>query len=140
MLRGTTACPDYLCERFSLLVAPSLTAIKNSKSKGLRPNQEPQPSSALIVGNPRLPASIVEHWGWTDIPYAGSEADIVAEIMQSQSLTGERATKQSVVAKLAEAESVHLACHVSWKLSALVLSPGEFVESKSDSPQVPLKV
>ena len=134
MLRGTmsSASPEYLCERFSLLVAPSLTAIKNAKSKNLK---NEQPSSTLIVGNPKMPSSISEHWGWTDIPYSGQEADIVAEIMQSQSLTGERATKQNVLSELSEAECVHFACHVSWKLSALVLSPGEFVESKSDSPQ-----
>ena len=80
---------------------------------------------------------MTDHWGWNDIPYSGQEADIVAEIMQSTggSLTGERATKQAVLSQLEEAECVHLACHVSWKLSALVLSPGEYVESKAESPK-----
>ncbi len=38
--------------------------------------------------------------------------------------------------QMAEAEVIHFACHISWKLSALVLSPGsqgEFGDSKSSS-------
>ena len=99
---------------------------------------------SLIVGNPKMPASIADHWGWTDIPRSGQEAELVAEIMQSQCVTGERATRQAVLSQLAEAECVHLACHVSWKLSALVLSPGDYVESSSsnsaESPKATNKV
>ena len=143
MLRGSVgsgssaeSTTEYLCERYSLLVAPSLTAIKTAKSINKNVKND-QPSSSLIVGNPKIPTSVSEHWGWNDIPYAAQEADTVAEIMQSSSLTGEKATKEAVIAKLSQAECIHLACHVSWKLSAVVLSPGEYVESKSSGNSPP---
>ena len=143
MLRGSVgsgssaeSTTEYLCERYSLLIAPSLTAIKTAKSINKNVKTD-QPSSALIIGNPKIPSSVSEHWGWNDIPYSGQEADTVAEIMQSTSLTGEKATKEAVISQLSQAECIHLACHVSWKLSALVLSPGEYVESKSSGNSPP---
>merc|ERR1712016_414154 len=57
--------------------------------------------------------------------------------MQSSSMTGENATREAVISQLSQAECIHLACHVSWKLSALVLSPGEYVESKSSGNSPP---
>lgn len=41
-----------------------------------------------------------------------------------------QASKESVLRQIGEAECVHLATHVSWKLSAIVLSPGEVVDSQ----------
>ena len=143
MLRGSVgsgssaeSTTEYLCERYSLLIAPSLTAIKTAKSINKNVKTD-QPSSALIVGNPKIPNSVSEHWGWNDIPYSAQEADTVAEIMQSSSMTGESATREAVISQLSQAECIHLACHVSWKLSALVLSPGEYVESKSSGNSPP---
>ena len=62
MLKGTlsSACPEYLCERFSLLVAPSLTAIKSAKAKSKMSGADDQkPAKSLIVGNPKLPSGLV---------------------------------------------------------------------------------
>jgi CHAT domain-containing protein len=143
MLRGSVgsgssaeSTTEYLCERYSLLIAPSLTAIKTAKSINKNVKTD-QPSSALIVGNPKMPSSVSEHWGWNDIPYSAQEADTVAEIMQSSSMTGDKATKEAIISQLSQAECIHLACHVSWKLSAIVLSPGEYVESKSSGNSPP---
>lgn len=44
--------------------------------------------SALVVGNPRLPACVTEQWGWGDIPYAEQEAEMVAEMLQTKALIG----------------------------------------------------
>ena len=55
--------------------------------------------------------------------------------MQATPLTGEAATKEAVLSRMASAEVIHLACHVSWKLSALVLTPSSaaFDDSKSSN-------
>ena len=56
--------------------------------------------------------------------------------MQATPLTGEAATKEAVLSRMASAEVIHLACHVSWKLSALVLAPpsgAAFDDSKSSN-------
>lgn len=79
--------------------------------------------TSLVVGNPKLPSSVTERWGWTDIPHAEQEANMVAEMLQAKSLLGDQATKESVLQQIGDAECVHLATHVSWKLSAIVLSP-----------------
>lgn len=80
---------------------------------------------SLIIGNPKLPSAVTEHWGWKDIPQAEQEASLVAELLQSQVLTGSSATKEQILTKIQEAECIHFATHVSWKLSSLVLSPAE---------------
>lgn len=144
---------EYLCERFSLLVIPSLTSLKLNQKlakqalKNDRQNDQNNSNmSALVVGNPRLPACVTEQWGWGDLPYAQQEAEMVAEILQAKALIGSQvfeypikkikvlflfqASKEAVVCQIGEAECVHLATHVSWKLSAIVLAPGETVESQ----------
>ncbi len=137
MLKGP-CIPEYFCERYSIIQAPSLTSTR-FKPKGLNKTNETmeQKISSFVIGNPKLPSSVVDHWGWSDLPKAAKEAENVAEILQTPSshvLTGEKATKSAVLSHLSQAECVHFACHISWQLSAIVLSPGEFVESKaSDS-------
>ena len=134
MLKG--ACvPEYFCERYSIVLAPSLTSTR-FKPKGLN-KTAPQDDSKLtsfVVGNPKLPSSVIDHWGWSDLPKASKEAENIAEILQTNAndvLVGEKATKSAVLSHLSQAECIHLSCHISWQLSALVLSPGEFVESKA---------
>ena len=141
MLRGTNN-PEYLCERYSLLLAPSTSSVKNSRQNSnnnkLKTGEEDEKTNALVVGNPKLPSSVMDQWGWNDIPQAAQEAETVSEILQTSPLTGDRATKADILERISEAECIHFACHVSWKLSAIVLSPGEFVESKSseESPSI----
>lgn len=137
VLRGNNST-DYLCERFDLLVVPSLGALRRTPKsrttavqKALlaarkEDGREDAPTTtALVVGNPRLSASIAEQWGWEDIPYAEQEANCVAEILGSVPLINAAATKDAVLRELSQVECIHLATHVSWKLSAIVLSPGE---------------
>lgn len=44
--------------------------------------------TALVVGNPRLPSTVTEQWGWSDIPHAEQEATMVAEMLQAKALVG----------------------------------------------------
>ena len=130
MLKGPS-CPEPLCERYSLLIAPSLTSVKSAKRRNNHSSDEN--ASSLVVGNPKIPSTVSEQWGWSDISNAGTEASIIGEIIQAPALIGEKATKENILDQIGSAEVIHLACHVSWKLSAIVLSPGEFVEAKSSA-------
>ncbi len=138
MLKGPH-CTETLCERFSLFNSPSLTSTKVTRISGgagrkmMNEQQidENKNAFALVVGNPRLPASVSEQWSWPDLPYAAQEASMVEEILQTKAVLGDAATKEVVLAQIASAEVIHLACHISWKLSAIVLSPGEFVDAKT---------
>ena len=125
VLRSSQDNAEYLCERFSLLVVPNLTTLKTSRS---RTSDSDKSVRSLIVGNPKLPNAVTEHWGWRDIPQAEQEATMVAELLQANGLTGNQATKEQVLNHIQEAECVHFATHVSWKLSSIVLSPAEVLE------------
>lgn len=52
---------------------------------------------------------------------------MVAELLKTQVLVGSMATKEQVVSQIQDAECIHFATHVSWKLSSLVLSPAEVI-------------
>jgi len=129
--------PEYLCERFNLIVSPSISSIKLSRENNNKKKDEEEKTTALVVGNPKVPSSIGDQWGWIDIPQATREAETIAEILQTTPITGEKATKSEILSRITSATCVHFACHVSWKLSAIVLSPGEFVESKSTEGSPP---
>ena len=132
VLKGSN-CTEYLCERFSILVIPSLTNLKVKLPKPKQQQTGETGHNRLVVGNPKIPSSVTDHWGWNDVPQAEQEANIVSEILQTTAVVGGQATKDNILGLLGEAESIHLACHVSWKLSAIIVSPGEFVESRSPS-------
>ncbi|XP_046386091.1 tetratricopeptide repeat protein 28 isoform X2 [Ischnura elegans] len=140
---------EYLCERFSLIVVPSLTSLyrgpKGPRNAGAMVqagvsnnlevpdasggSQNNEPLSALVVGNPRLPPCATEQWGWGDLPSARTEAATVAEMLRASPsrrcllLCGPEATKESVLRAAPRAECIHLAAHVSWELSAIVVAP-----------------
>lgn len=78
---------------------------------------------AAVVGNPRLPPSVMDRWLWGPMPTAEEEAHMVADLLGCQPLAGPAATKERVMSALTQAECAHFATHISWKLAALVLTP-----------------
>lgn len=78
---------DYLCERFSLLVVPSLAALrKRSKTPVLEGGAT---VAALVVGNPVLPEDIREEYGWPEsVASTETESEIVAELLEARAMTG----------------------------------------------------
>lgn len=80
-------------------------------------------SMAAVVGNPKLPSAVMDRWLWGPMPSAEEEAYMVSELLGCQPLVGSVATKERVMSALTQAECVHFATHISWKLSALVLTP-----------------
>ncbi|XP_066144838.1 tetratricopeptide repeat protein 28 [Euwallacea fornicatus] len=125
VLRSSSENSEYLCERFSLLVVPNVSSLKSGRT---RKQDTDQTVRSLIVGNPNLPPAVTDHYGWKDIPQAEQEAIMVAELLQTQAVLGNSATKEQVLGQMQEAECIHFATHVSWKLSSLVLSPIEVLE------------
>lgn len=125
VLRSSNENSEYLCERFSLLIVPNLSSLRGGRT---RKQEGDQTVRSLIVGNPKLPPSVTEHWGWKDIPQAEQEATMVAELLQTQALVGNSATKEQVLNLIQDAECVHFSTHISWKLSSLVLCPSEVLD------------
>ncbi|XP_013408018.1 tetratricopeptide repeat protein 28 isoform X1 [Lingula anatina] len=124
---------SYLYEKFNLVAVPSLTALQGNQGSVRLTRLGLEATGSLIVGNPALPISIKEQWQWSELPSAEQEAKIIAEMMGAKPLTSHAATKEAVLHHMPKSEVMHFATHVSWKLSSVVLSPGEFTpEHRTD--------
>lgn len=124
---------DYLCERFSLIVVPSLAALKKRL-------QKPMPEggatvAALVAGNPCLPEEFREKNGWPETASsAETEAGIVAEILESRPLTAIEATRSAVLELIPDAECIHLTTPIIWKsLPSFAFTPDQNDEEPTDS-------
>ncbi|XP_060935836.1 tetratricopeptide repeat protein 28 [Limanda limanda] len=128
LLKGSSS-NEYLYERFSLISVPSLASlgatIKPHQRRGGPSLCTDGGSVAAVVGAPRLPPSVMDRWLWGPLPSAQDEALWLGEQLGCHPLTGANATKERVLTALSQAECVHFATHISWKLAALVLSPSQ---------------
>nr|XP_006640504.2 PREDICTED: tetratricopeptide repeat protein 28 [Lepisosteus oculatus] len=125
LLKGSSS-NEYLYERFSLIAVPSIQGLNPAAKAHPRkamPAYSGSTSMAAVVGNPRLPSSVMDRWLWGPMPSAEEEAYMVSELLGCQPLAGAAATKERVMSALSQAECVHFATHISWKLAALVLTP-----------------
>ncbi|MFT7805076.1 tetratricopeptide repeat protein 28-like isoform X2 [Arapaima gigas] len=127
LLKGSSS-NEYLYERFSLIAVPSIRGLGSSSKTHPRragPALCGGSSMAAVVGNPRLPPSVMDRWLWGPMPSAEEEANMVSELLGCQPLVGSAATKERVTSALGQAECAHFATHISWKLAALVLTPSQ---------------
>ncbi|XP_036385716.1 tetratricopeptide repeat protein 28 [Megalops cyprinoides] len=125
LLKGSSS-NEYLYERFSLIAVPSIGGLGAGAKVHPRragPVLCGGGSMAAVVGNPRLPSSVMDRWLWGPMPSAEEEAVMVSELLGCQPLAGPAATKERVMSALSQAECAHFATHISWKLAALVLTP-----------------
>lgn len=70
---------------------------------------------------------------WSDPTSAVQEAAMISEMLHTKPLIQQSASKETVLSDITTAECIHFACQVAWKHSAVVLSPGNMVESQSNS-------
>nr|XP_005990307.1 PREDICTED: tetratricopeptide repeat protein 28 [Latimeria chalumnae] len=133
LLKGSSS-NEYLYERFSLIAVPSIRALSASSKSHLRKNVTAfsgSTSMAAVIGNPKLPSAVMDRWLWGPMPSAEEEAYMVSELLGCQPLAGAVATKERVMSAVSQAECVHFATHISWKLAALVLTPNSDGSSSS---------
>ncbi|XP_041666809.1 tetratricopeptide repeat protein 28 isoform X1 [Cheilinus undulatus] len=128
LLKGSSS-NEYLYERFSLISVPSLASlgatIKPHPRRGGPFHCSDGGSVAAVIGAPRLPSSVMDRWLWGPLPSAQEETLWLGDQLGCHPLTGANATKERVLAALSQAECVHFATHISWKLAALVLAPSQ---------------
>lgn len=128
LLRPTQAS-QYLFERYSLLIAPSVRAVQANQA--ISETYNPNCTGALVVGNPKIPPSVTSSWQWRPLPTTEYECRLVGEMLGCRCLTGSGAAKDAVLKSLSKAEVIHFSTNVSWKLSAIVLSPSS---NEADAP------
>ncbi|KAI5696189.1 hypothetical protein M8J75_009497 [Diaphorina citri] len=112
LLKPKEGASEYLSERFNVLLLPSLCFLKNMRSKSRTTPSGGDVMKALVLGNPRLPLPVTQQWGWSDLPQAAQEAQVVADMLQCPALLNSQASKEIVLREL-----------------AIVLSPGDMLDS-----------
>ncbi|WP_249069865.1 CHAT domain-containing protein [Argonema antarcticum] len=101
----------YLIEKHTILTAPSIQVLDLTHQQ----RQLVSGKDILIVGNPNMP-SIAEKIGETpqklpSLPGSETEAKTIAQLFNTQALTGNDATKLAILQLLPKARIIHLATH-----------------------------
>lgn len=118
----------YLIEKHTILTAPSIQVLDLTHKQKTPPPAPPRGtgrgesiSSAsgrgergevLIVGNPTMPFSQDNPTQrYRDLPFALEEAKEIATLLNSKFITGDQATKATVIQQMQTAKIIHLATH-----------------------------
>jgi CHAT domain-containing protein len=101
----------YLIEKHTILSAPAIQVLDLTRQQRQRLQGQGSlvvgfPRTGLIVGNPaRIQPPLAE---------AEKEATAIAALLKTQPITGEQATKATILAKMPEAQIIHLATHANY--------------------------
>ena len=122
--------PDgtHLCDKFRIRVIPSLTTLNHIQNcpAGYHSN-----TGALIVGDPSVGHV---HYNGTEIhigrlPAARKEAKMIGALLKVEPLTGDKATKEEVLNRMASVSLVHLAAHGHPDRGEIALAPNPSARS-----------
>jgi CHAT domain-containing protein/Tfp pilus assembly protein PilF len=95
-----------LIAQHTLSTAPSIQTLQLTHEKAAltKPGQQ-----HLVVGNPTMP--IFQSTQLPDLPGAKNEAIAIAQLLNTEPLLGDQATKSRVLAQMPSASIIHLATH-----------------------------
>ncbi|NET53244.1 MAG: CHAT domain-containing protein [Merismopedia sp. SIO2A8] len=111
------ASEQYLIEKHTILSAPAiqvlaLTHEQRKRVEELHANSLPN-QNILVVGNPTMPTLKVGNRQEPLLPLQGAETEAIeiANLLGTQALIGDQATKTEIIKQLPSARLVHLATH-----------------------------
>lgn len=104
----------YLIQKHTILTAPSIQVLNLTRqTQATRPTAAT--STALIVGNPTMPKIPLvpgePPQQLSDLPWTEEEAKVIAELLKTEAITGDRASKTAILQKMPTARLIHLATH-----------------------------
>ena len=123
-----------LSETLRIRTVPSLTSLKVITDSPIEYHSK---SGALLVGDPCL-KKITDKRGnpiYDPLKYARMEVEMIGEILKSQTLTGEDATKEAVLQRIASVALVHIAAHGRKETGEIVLAPDPRWGSKTPTEE-----
>jgi len=105
------AMGNYLIEKHMILTAPSVQVLDLTRQR----RQQASEKDVLVMGNPTMP-SISPALGESpqplpSLPGAEREALAIAQLLNTQALIGNSATKPAILTKIPQARIIHLATH-----------------------------
>lgn len=121
-------CSKFLCESFSIRLAPSLSTLKLMVECSERYCSD---SEALLVGDPCV--AEIKRKGkrrLEQLEFAKKEVEMIGKILNVTPLVGKEATKAEVKKRLTSAPLIHIAAHGSMETGEIALSPNPERSSK----------
>ncbi|XP_066022688.1 tetratricopeptide repeat protein 28-like [Pocillopora verrucosa] len=112
----------YLCESFTIRVAPSLASLRLIADC---PDDYHKSSDALLVGDPWV-SEVTNSEGekvLEQLPCAKEEVEMIGEILNITPITGRKATKREVLKRLSSVSLVHFAAHGCMETGEIALTP-----------------
>ncbi|GAA6622319.1 CHAT domain-containing protein [Scytonema sp. NUACC26] len=108
----------FLIEKYTISIAPSIQVLQLTHQKKLALKSQPSTKTSnamMIVGNPTMP-KVPATIGATperleSLPGAQQEATTIAQMFETQPITGDRATKAVVTKQMTQANYIHFATH-----------------------------
>ena len=112
----------YLCESFTIRVAPSLASLRLIADC---PDDYHKSSGVLLVGDPWV-AEVADSKGekpLEQLPFAKEEVEMIGKILNITPITGRQATKREVLKRLSSVSLVHFAAHGCMETGEIALTP-----------------
>ncbi|XP_066015062.1 tetratricopeptide repeat protein 28-like [Pocillopora verrucosa] len=112
----------YLCESFTIRVAPSLESLRLIADC---PDDYHKSSGALLVGDPWV-SEVTNSEGeklLKQLPSAKEEVEMIGKILNITPIIGSQATKQEVLKRLSSVSLVHFAAHGCMETGEIALTP-----------------
>ena len=101
----------YLIEKHTILTAPAIQVLQLTNQQ----RKQVLGDKVLVVGNPTMPSIPVEIGEKPEqlpaLPGAQKEALAIAKLLKTRAITGNQATKSSIVQQMLKSRIIHLATH-----------------------------
>lgn len=108
------ASGTYLIQQHTILTAPAIQVLALTQQQQQQVQQAAL-KDALVVGNPLMPSlpakGDLPPQPLASLPGAESEAKAIAQLLNTQAMLGDQATKAAILRKLPQAKIIHLATH-----------------------------
>ncbi|MBE9058282.1 tetratricopeptide repeat protein [Sphaerospermopsis sp. LEGE 08334] len=101
----------YLIEKHTILTAPSIQVLDLTHKRKNALKKSGVGREILVVGNPTMPKNPITNEQESPLPGAEIEAVKIAELLKTQAITGNKATKTAIVQKMPKARIIHFATH-----------------------------
>ena len=101
----------YLIEKHTILTAPSIQVLDLTHKRKNALKKSGFGREILVVGNPTMPKNPITNEQESPLPGAEREAVKIAELLKTQAMTGNKATKTAIVQKMPTARIIHFATH-----------------------------
>ena len=118
----------YLSESLRIRIIPSLTSLKLIADC---PSDYHHKRGALLVGDPWV--QDVVSYNLKQLPCAREEVAMIGRILNTEPLTGTKATKDEVLKRLSSVALVHIAAHGSMETGEIALAPN--LSRETQEPQ-----